>query len=68
MEKNEHKDIERMCEVSCKTHVAPCATLVKCSPDKLLRLAAWSENSVKQDLRVWGEAILSCRLALCITY
>ena len=56
MEENEQKEKGRMCEVSCKTptgpRVAHCATLAKCLPDKLLWLAACSENSMKQDLGV----------------
>lgn len=39
--------------LSCKTPTGPrvayCATLAKCLPDKLLWLAARSENSMKPD-------------------
>lgn len=42
--------------------VAHCATLAKCLPDKLLWLAACSENSTKKDPGVEERAILSWTL------
>lgn len=46
--------------------VAHCATLAKCLPDKLLWLAACSENSTKKDPGVEERAILSCYLACAV--